>query len=497
MPDDLILAIDQGSSSTKALLVALDGAIVASSSAPITQTYPQPGWVEQSPQEILRSVHDAVGACLQSAPSARIVCAGLSNQRESLVLWDRATGEAVLPLISWQDQRTVPMCAEYTRRGHAGQVAAASGLPLDPMFSATKARWLLDAADPDRARSRRGELCLGTVDSWLLTRLTGEHVIEVGNASRTQLLNIDTLDWDASLLDLFAIPAPVLPRVVASTGPFAPLTGLAGLADGTPLTAVLGDSHAALFAQAGWTPGHLKVTYGTGSSVMKLHPKSTQPPPAGLCLTVAWSDGHPAYALEGNIRSSGATLSWLARTLGTDPASLAEHAKEATSDGVYFVPGFGGLGAPYWDPEAVATISGLTFGTGQPQLARAAVESIAFQVDDVIEAMRTDDITAVLADGGASRNSQLMQIQADLSGHPVLRAQAADLSALGASHLAGKAAGAWTQQDIEAMPRARDQFLPTISKDDRAARHAGWRAAVSRSRQPAVPTWDKSWGGRR
>jgi glycerol kinase len=359
------------------------------------------------------------------------------------------------------------------------------------MFSATKARWLLDEADPDRARSKRGELCLGTVDSWLLTVLGGEHIIEVGNASRTQLLGIDTLGWDPVLLELFAIPPQVLPRIVPSSGPFPAVRELPGVAVGTPVTAVMGDSHAALFAQAGWIPGRVKVTYGTGSSVITLSAPG-QPTPDGLCRTVAWSDGEPAYAVEGNIRSSGATLSWLARAVGGDPAGLAYLANAASSDGVYLVPGFSGLGAPYWDSDAAGIITGLTLGTGLPQLARAALESIAFQAEDVIAAMETAaaPIRTVLADGGASRNSTLMQLQADLSGRDVHRASDGALSALGVAHLAGRTAGVWTQADVDALPRPHDPFRPACTASYRADRRAGWHAAVQRSRGLAVAARD-------
>ena len=479
---DAILAIDQGSSATKALLVAPDGAVVASASAPVGQAFPSAGWVEQSPTELVDSVREAVARCLDQRPGSRVVAVGLANQRESLVLWERATGKPVLPLVSWQDQRTVGLCADYVRDGHGPEVRRRSGLPLDPMFSATKARWLLDTADPDRSRSRSGELCLGTVDSWLLAQLGGEHVVEVGNASRTQLLDIATRSWDAGLLELFGIPPEVLPRVVASTGPFPAVRGLAPLPDGTPVGAVLGDSHAALFAHARRRAGQVKVTYGTGSSVMSLCAPGVAPPD-GLCLTVAWDDGAPAYALEGNIRASGATLSWLARAVGSDPAALADLAAESTSDGVYIVPAFNGLGAPYWDADAVGLVSGLTLGSGLAQLARAALESVAFQIEDVVA--RVDEaapVTAILADGGASRNVTLMQIQADIGGREVHRALDGDLSALGAAHLAGRAAGVWTEPDLDRLPRRRERFRPRSSADDRARVQAGWRSAVRRSR---------------
>lgn len=480
--DDLILAIDQGSSATKAILVAPDGAIVASASAPLGHAYPRGGWVEQSPTELVASVRRAVGDCLGQRPGDRVVAVGISNQRESLVLWDRATGEPVLPLISWQDNRTVDRCAHLRANGHAEDVRRRSGLPLDPMFSAAKAQWLLDAADPDRGRSRRGELCLGTVDSWLLAQFGQEHVVEVGNASRTQLMNIATRAWDEHLLALFGVPVEVLPRIVASTGPFPAARGLSPLPDGTPVAAVMGDSHAALFAQARRRPGIVKATYGTGSSVMSLCPATTVAP-EGLCLTVGWDDGEPAYALEGNIRASGETLSWLARTVGSDPAALAKLADGSTSAGVHIVPAFNGLGAPYWDPDAVGLISGLTLGTGLPHLARAALESIAFQIEDVVAAVDSAaPARTIVADGGASRNTTLMQIQADVSGREVHQALDGDLSALGAAHLAGRAAGVWTDEQLDDLPRRRERFRPHSSGPDRDRMRAAWHAAVNRSR---------------
>jgi glycerol kinase len=490
--DEAILAIDQGSSATKAMLVALDGAIIASAAAPVGHTFPSPGWVEQSPTELVDSVRRAVGQCLDQRPESRVLAVGLANQRESLVLWERTTGKPVLPLVSWQDQRTVGLCAEFVRRGHGPEVRRLSGLPLDPMFSAAKARWLLDAADPDRSRSRRGELCLGTVDSWLLAHFGGEHVVEVGNASRTQLLNIATREWDPALLELFGIPFEVLPRVVASTGPFPAVRDVAPLPDGTPVRAVLGDSHAALFAHARREVGQVKVTYGTGSSVMSLCSPGAAPP-EGLCLTVAWEDGSPAYALEGNIRASGATLSWLARAVGSDPAALADLAATSTSDGVYVVPAFSGLGAPYWDPGAVGLISGLTLGASLAQIARAALESVAFQVEDVVSAVdASTPVRAILADGGASRNSTLMQLQADIGGREVHRAIDGDLSALGAAYFAGRAAGIWNDQDLDRLPHRQERFQPLSSEDERARMLAGWRSAIDRSRGLRVGGHDGS-----
>jgi len=479
----LLLAVDQGTSATKAALVDRGGAIVARGSAPVALSTPRPGWVEQDAEEIWDSVRTAVAACAADpAQAERVVAAGFSTQRESLVLWERASGVPAGPLLSWQDQRTAATCARLRAAGAGDTVRRLSGLPLDPMFSAPKAAWLLDRHDPDRERGRNGELCLGTIDSWLLSRLGGDHVIEVGNAARTQLLDVHRRDWAPELLELFDVPAAVLPRVVASSGPFPPLRGLAPLRDGTPVTAALGDSHAALYAHAGWHPGRVKATYGTGSSIMGLgHP------PGGasdaLCLTVAWDDGEPALAFEGNIRATGATLTWLAEFLGTTPSALAEAAAE-TSDGIHLVPGFGGLGAPWWDDGAVGLLSGLTFGSRVPHVARAALESIAFQIEDVVAAVDREvgPVATLLADGGPTGNRSLMQLQADTSGRRVQRALAPELSALGAAHLAGLGAGVWTRAELDALERPREVFQPAEPAEARRRRLEAWHAALARAR---------------
>ena len=486
---ELILAIDQGSSSTKALLVDRHGAVAASAAVAVGTQFPRPGWVEQSAAEIADSVRVAVRDCLVGQDPSRVAALGFSTQRESLLLWERSTGAAVGPLISWQDQRTAADCDALLRAGHADVVRERSGLPLDPMFSATKARWLLDHTG-DRRRADSGDLCLGTVDSWLLFQFGagehGDHVTEVGNAARTQLMNIHTREWDPELIELFSVPATVLPRIAPSTGPYGGTRGLDPLPDGVPITAVLGDSHAALFAHAGWEPGTVKATYGTGSSVMGMTPPGTDPG-QGLCLTVAWQEENlPSYAAEGNIRSSGSTLAWLARAVDSTPAELAALAADAAADGVHLVPAFSGLGAPWWDRSAVGTISGLTLGTGLPQLARAALESIAFQVQDVVAAMdRIVPVDVLLADGGAAANPVLMQLQADVSGRRVERADEADLSALGAAHLAGLQAGLWTRAEVKGLSRERVVFRPEWSPDSRSAAAAAWRAAVRRSRLAA------------
>ena len=487
----LILAIDQGTSATKAALVNQAGEVVARGAADLAVHHPRRGWVEQSPDEIWRSIEESVRACLSAAVPGRLAGLGLSTQRESLLLWDRRTGAALSPLISWQDQRTVALCQEYAP--FAATVAELSGLPLDPMFSATKARWLLDRYDPDRTRAARGDLCLGTVDAWLLYRLTGEHQIEVGNASRTQLMDIRTGQWSPRLLDLFGVPPLALPDIVASIGPFGRRAGDDALPQ-VPVLAVLGDSHAALFGHAGWRAGLVKATYGTGTSVMAAIPSGAGQDgtgqAAGLCETVAWqAGGELVRAVEGNIRSSGATMAWLARLTATSPAQLAALAESAQADGVHLVPGFNGLGAPWWDPEATGLVTGMTLGTSLENLARAALESVAFQVNDLLLAIRqaTGGAAMLSVDGGAVVNSSLMQLQADVSGIPVHRPATADLSALGAAQLAGLAAGLWSAADLDALPRPHDEFTPATDASWRATEVSAWHAAVERARyRPSI-----------
>ncbi|MFI1956158.1 glycerol kinase [Streptomyces xinghaiensis] len=483
---ELLLAIDQGTSATKALLLDARGSVVGTASAPVRASHPRPGWVEQSPADIWRSVRGAVRVCVERAPRGRIVGVGLSTQRESVMMWERATGAPAGPLLGWQDRRTADRCGRLLDEGAGPRIRAVTGLPLDPMFSALKAQWLLDAYDPDRSRCRRGELCLGTVDSWLLWQLTGgaAHTVEVGNAARTQLLDVRRRQWDPDLLALFGIPAQVLPAVTSSTGPFAPLRGLAPVPDGTPVTAVLGDSHAALFGHGMFTPGQVKATYGTGSSIMGLvDDPATAAKDGRLCLTIAWDDGSPAYAVEGNIRSSGATLSWLARLVGRTESELAALAAP-DAGGAHVVPAFGGLAAPWWDNGAQGVISGLSFGTDLPALARAALESVAFQVEDVIAAVEevTGPVSAILADGGPTGNAALMQIQADTSQRVVRRPRARDLSALGAAHLAGHALGLFTAGQLAGMHRESDVHSPRRDPADNRARIAAWHDAVRRAR---------------
>jgi glycerol kinase len=419
---------------------------------------------------------------LAEARPDRVVTVGLSTQRESTLLWERATGEPLGPVLGWQDTRGAELCARLRSQGHADRIREVTGLPLDAMFSASKATALLDQYDPDRSRSSRGELCLGTVDSWLLWRLGGQHLVEAGNAARTQLLDIGTCRWDPWLLEVFNIPSAALPEVMPSAGPFTICDELHRSLRGVPVTGVLGDSHAALFAHAGWTGGRVKVTYGTGSSVMGVAPTDTKPT-TGVARTIAWQLDQPTYALEGNIRSSGATLVWMARLLDSTPGELA-NAAASDSQGVFIVPAFTGLGAPWWDDQARAMIVGLSDSTGRDRLARAALESIAFQIEDVVAAVEQagGPIDMILADGGPSANPTLMQLQADTSARQVRTSSAAELSALGAAHIAGLGAGLWSIADLDRLSRIGVEYQPNRADTSRQERLHGWHAAVTAAR---------------
>jgi glycerol kinase len=451
---DIVLAIDQGTSATKCVLVDAAGRIVAKASAPLAEHYPEAGWVQQDPQALWDSVRAAVADGLAQGPDARVVAVGLSTQRESALVWKAGTAEPVTDLLSWQDQRTVALCDALRRDGAEALVRDRSGLPLDPMFSAAKIRWLLDRIDPDRAASRGGALRAGTVDAWLLARLGDDDAIEVGNASRTQLLNVRAATWDDDLLALFGIPREILPRIVRSCEPRGDAGRLHPALRGVPVHAVLADSHAALLAHGARAAGDVKATLGTGSSVMGLTDDPSRRHP-GLCLTIAWDAGPgPMLAFEGNIRAAGSTLRWMADLFGLDPESAGEEAAAADAAGVHLVPGFTGLGAPYWDPRAVGLIAGLTLGTGRGQLLAAALDSIAHQVADVVDAMdaSVSGIRQLLVDGGPSRNARLRALLASYIGRPIVHCGDPELSALGAAHLAGQGAASGTPRPFAACP---------------------------------------------
>jgi glycerol kinase len=481
----VVVAVDQGTSATKALIMDAAGDILGRAHVSLTQQHPQPGWVEQDPLVIRDSVISAIGQSLKPFDSKSVLGIGLSTQRESIMIWDRVTGQPLGPILGWQDRRTAQRAKELISEGAGPLVQRVSGLPIDPMFSALKLQWLLDSVDPDRRLSLGGKIAAGTVDSWLVFCLTGQHRIEAGNASRTQLMNLDSVGWDAELLDLFRVPSQVLPEIVASNEPSSPLT--ISDAAGAPVCAVLGDSHSALYAHGVREPGTVKATYGTGSSIMGLLTEAASSAPlAGLVRTLAWHDGSPRYAFEGNILATGATAMWLAQVLDADVAHLDSLARTVeSSGGVNIVPAFAGLGAPWWDERAEAAISGFNLGTSTGHLARAAFESIALQIEDVLTAAEksiSTPIRSVLADGGPTSNSWLMQLQSDLSQRIVLRSTVPDLSALGVAHMAAIQSGLCTAEDIKAVPRNRTEVRPEITAGEAAARKLSWSRAVARAR---------------
>jgi glycerol kinase len=485
-----ILAIDQGTTNTKVLLVDAQGRVVSRASRPVDIAFPQPGWVEQDAAAIWCTVREAIDECLSRVPDAAIDAVGVTNQRESVLVWERATGRPLGPVIVWQCRRTAPFCDALRARGAGALLEQRTGLTIDPLFSASKIRWLLDTLPDGRQRAATGDLCAGTIDSWLVWNLTGGavHASDQTNASRTQLFDLGTRDWGADMLALFDIPLNMLPTVKPSSGILGTTLAHGRLPAGVPIASAIGDSHAALVGHAAFSPGCVKATYGTGSSLMT---PTTTPVWSrhGLSTTVAWATAAgTTYALEGNITVTGGAVDWLGRLLGLpDPVSgVASLARTVTDpDGVYFVPALAGLGAPYWDADARGLICGTTRGTTAAHVARATIEAIAYQVRDVFEAMREDGATpqSLLADGGASRNDDLMQFQADLLGCPVVRNGSTDLSAQGAAWLAGLAVGLWPSIDALAdLPRDVTTFEPSMGDTERRRRCDGWRQAVARAR---------------
>ena len=379
-----ILAIDQGTTNSKAVLVSTAGEILSRGSSPVGIEHPQPGWVEQNPMRVWESVKEAIASCLQAGPAIDILGIAISNQRESVTVWDAVTGEPLGPVVSWQCRRSAPACAELIAAGHAPRVQALTGLPIDPMFPGPKMRWLLDRVPSDR------DIRLGTIDAWLIHCFTdgAVHACDTANAARSQLFDLNDQVWSDELCALFGVPKSSLPEVRDSGARFGVTHNVPGLADGIPIAAAIGDSHAALFGHGAFHPGDGKVTFGTGSSIMTTLPRFIAPE-QGITTTIAWSiGGKPTYAFEGNILVSAASLPWMAEMLGLpDVQALTELAATAQSGGPGFVPAFVGLGAPYWHSDARALFAGITFGTTRAQMARAVTDSIAFQVHDVFKAM--------------------------------------------------------------------------------------------------------------
>ncbi len=482
-------AIDQGTTSTRFIVFDRAGATVAAAQREHRQIYPQPGWVEHDPMEILANTRAVIADALRNAGlTARDLAAvGITNQRETTVLWDRATRAPVHNALVWQDTRVDKLVADYARDGGQDRFRAATGLPLASYFSALKLRWLLDNVPGARVRAEAGALLFGTIDSWLLWHLAGVHVTDVTNASRTQLMNLATLDWDPALLAAFGIPRAVLPRIVASS---ARLATAHGALDGVPVAGILGDQQAALVGQTCFSRGEAKNTYGTGCFLLKNTGTAPVASTSGLITTVAYrfGDAPACYALEGSIAITGALVQWLRDNLGLIASSAeveALAASVADNGGVYFVPAFSGLYAPYWRADARGVIAGLTRYAGKGHLARAALEATAYQTLDVITAMERDSgvkLRTLRVDGGMVLNEALMQFQADILDVPVVRPQVIETTALGAAYAAGLAVGYW--RDLDDLRRnwgVARTWQPGMDGETRARLTAGWRKAVERS----------------
>ena len=493
---DVVLAIDQGTTNTKVVAVNAAGRVVGQASTPASLSFPRAGWAESDPLTLWHSVTDAAIACLAAAPGAHVASIAVTSQRESVVIWDRRTGEPLGPCVSWQCRRTTEMCESLRARGLRSLIESRSGLAIDPMFSATKARWLLDSIDSGMIRAERGKVCVGTVDSWLAWNLSGgrSFVTDHTNASRTQLMSLDRLVWDDDLLEAFGVPKPALPEIRPSSSFFGHTRGLGWLPDGTPIHALIGDSHAALFGHGAPAPPCVKATYGTGTSVMAPVTGRVQVP--GLSSTIAWSvlraDGsvEVVHAMEGNIYATGAAIEWMATILGLDghPERVVDLAATVeTTEGVVFVPAFAGLGAPHWDARARGLIAGATRATTQAHFARAAIEAVAYQVRDIIEplvAALGHPISAVYADGGAIQADLVAQTQANVLNVPVLRSSSATLSAIGAAYLAGMACGMWRDVDeIRALPRSVERFEPQDTETLADQGYRDWLIGLRRTRE--------------
>ena len=489
-----VLALDQGTTSSRAMLFDRAGQVVAMAQREFRQIFPKPGWVEHDADEIWQTQLAVAAQVLKEnrVSAADVDAIGITNQRETTVLWDRKTGAPVAHAIVWQDRRTAGRCDDLRAAGWAKKIQKKTGLVLDAYFSGTKLEWLLDNVPGARARAERGELGFGTVDSWLVWNLTGGrvHVTDASNASRTLLYNIHTMAWDAELLKLFNIPPSVLPRVVASSGVLGETEdGLFGAP--IEIAGMAGDQQAATFGQACYAPGMAKNTYGTGCFMLMNTGTAAVPSHHQLLTTVAWAgpQGQACYALEGSVFMAGATIQWLRDGLkmiqSADEVEALAASVPDTGD-VYLVSAFAGLGTPYWDGHARGALLGMTRGTTRAHVARAALESIALQSADVFGAMALDSgiaLSELRVDGGACRNNLLMQLQADFLGVPVVRPKVTETTALGAAYLAGLATGFWSgAQEVAAQWGVDRRFEPAMGADERAAKLARWRQAVERSR---------------
>ena len=494
MTDDLILAIDQGTTGSTIALMGTDGRLLTSVNHEFPQIFPQPGWVEHDPESIWQSVLKGLTAVFSDTAYAvsQVAAIGITNQRETAVLWDSSTGEAVHNAIVWQCRRTTDVCEGLKAAGHEALIKAKSGLMLDPYFSATKFKWLLDNAPNARSLLAEGRLLAGTIDTYLMWRLSNgkTHKTDVSNASRTSLMSLETLDWDNELLHIFGVPHDILPEICPSSGRFTSTEGVPGLPDGLPISGVAGDQQSALFGQACFEPGNAKCTFGTGSFILMNAGNTPIASNSGLLSTVAWQlEGQDAvYALEGGAFVCGAAVQWLRDQLGiidraADIEALAESVESA--GGVEFVPALAGLGAPYWAPEARGTLTGLTRGSGRGEIARATLDAMALQNVDILSAMEADigkTMNALKVDGGASANNLLMQLQSDYLNRPITRPEVIETTVAGACFLAGLGEGVWSSVDeIGRIWRSDQEFTTRLTDAERAERLASWHLAVDRA----------------
>ena len=490
-----VLALDQGTTSSRAILFDRDANAVATAQQEFRQIFPHPGWVEHDANEIWSSQLACAQRTLQDArcAAADLVALGITNQRETTVIWERATGRPIANAIVWQDRRTAEACAALRASGIEERVTEKTGLLLDPYFSGTKIAWLLDNVPGARARAERGELAFGTIDTWLIWQLTGGrvHATDVSNASRTLLLNLHTLDWDDELLQLLKVPRALLPRLVPSSD----VVGMSApdiLGAAVKIAGVAGDQQAATFGQACFAPGMAKNTYGTGCFMLMNSGHAPRRSRNRLLCTVGWrigNKGADTFCLEGSVFVGGAVVQWLRDGLGFFASSAEVEtlaAQVPDNGGVYLVPAFAGLGSPHWDPLARGLMIGMTRGTTRAHVARAALESIAFQSAELLSAMQGDaasPLTELRVDGGAARNDLLMQFQADLVGVPVVRPAVTETTALGAAYLAGLAVGFWSGiEEIASLWRVERRFEPRIAPAARAALLAHWKRAVERAK---------------
>ena len=487
-----VLALDQGTTSSRALVFDESGAVLGGDQYEFSQHFPKPGWVEHDPLEIWDSQLRAARGALERAgvDVSDVAAIGITNQRETALVWDRSSGEPIHPAIVWQSRQTAPICEELRSRGLEAEVRRRTGLVIDAYFSGTKVRFILDAVDGAQARAERGELCFGTVDTWLLWKLSGGrvHATEYSNASRTLLYNIHEHDWDDTLLAELRIPRAMLPEVRDSSGVFGEADP-EWLGAAIPVAGVAGDQQAALFGQGCHQPGSAKNTYGTGCFLLMNTGEEAVASDTGLLTTLAWGiDGKVEYALEGSIFVAGAAVQWLRDGLGlVAHASESDAAARAVEDtgGVYLVPAFVGLGAPYWDERARGALVGLTRGTTREHVIRATLESIAYQTRDVVECLRQDSgltLDVLRVDGGACENDFLMQFQADVLGVPVRRPPLLELTAFGSAALAGLATGVWPDRAaIQSTTEGGHTFDPNMDAARRDELYAGWKRAVERA----------------